>query len=178
MYVAAGVEPETVSFPPTVKLAVPAVLSVPVFADGAVVKAMLLPLAETVPEVVVIRNVRLDWPVTEKPSALGVDPDTMVTSPVVVAVPAAATTTVPPPPVVNFPKLRAAPELCFSLMGAMTVAVAVPLDVEVLPGAAQAGVANRTNASEQIVRFFMRPPWLIRLLFRSPPLGLLVKETG
>ena len=97
---------------------------------------------------------------------------------VVVAVPAAATTTVPPPPVVNFPKLRAAPELCFSLMGAMTVAVAVPLDVEVLPGAAQAGVANRTNASEQIVRFFMRPPWLIRLLFRSPPLGLLVKETG
>lgn len=166
-YEPATAVPETVSVPPTVKLAVPAVPKVAAEADGDVVKLMLALPDVTVPPVVTIEKDRPPSPATVKASAELVEPGTRPTSPPTLAAPAALTVTDPPVPVVNLPKLSAAPEVCVSTTGDTTTAVADPFAVEVLPDAANAvpGSAAATTAAKRIffmfcpTRFATNPRW-------------------
>ena len=70
--------------------------------------------------------------------------------------PAAVTTTEPPAPVVKVPKPSAALGVCVSVIGETMVAVAVPVAVEVLPGAANAGEAKDMAMAEARISFFIR----------------------
>lgn len=133
------------SVPPTAKLAVPVPLNDPVAAEGEVVKVIEAAPLLTVPPVVEIAKVRFASPVTAKPSAELALPLTNVTSPEAEPEPEDETVTEPPVPVVNLPKLSEAPLVCCSVIGAITVAVAVPEVVAVFP-AANAG--DETRAAE------------------------------
>ena len=118
--------------------AVPVELVVPLAAEGVVVNAIeLLPLVIE-PPVVEMPKLRLVSPVRLNASAAPLEPGAMPTSPVAVAVPPLVTTIVPPVPVVNLPKLSDEPDVWVSTIGAMIVAEADPVAVEVLPDAAWA----------------------------------------
>ena len=142
--------------PPTVKLAAPAVLSDKVDAEGAVVNAMLVAPDVTLPPVVVIENERLASPATVNESAELTEPGTSVTSPVTEPTPVDETTTVPPRPVVKRPKPSAAVVGWVMVIGETITAVAVPVAVAVLPGAAKAGVAATNAMAEARMILFMR----------------------
>lgn len=152
-------EAGTDSVPPTVKVAVPPLPRVPLTDEGDVVNVMLAAPLVTEPFVVAIENARPASPATAKLSAELADPGKRVTSPEAVAAPAALTAIVPlVVPDVNLPKLSAADVVCVRTIGATTVAVAEPLALEVLAGAACAAPNGSTNATALRIVFLIFQP--------------------
>lgn len=137
--------------------ATPLALRRPEEAEAVVVK-FIVPGPVTDPPVVVMANERLASPVTEKASALLVEPGTKPTSLVTDAEPAASTDTVPPVPTVNLPKLKTAALSWVTTSGDTIVADATPVAVEVLPEAAKADVDETATTRVARMIFFISLP--------------------